>query len=138
MIGVKQVEQPGKGVERFYPPEMTFPLTAFLVPNTSLRDEHADVTAPRECTLQLVDPIMVRSVGPPGTPMAVECDLTTPLAYMWSRTDLNRYRWSGLFHPGEALGRANLMLLRPYEPNKIPVVMVHGLIFPRRSHGFPC
>ena len=47
---------------------------------------------------------------------------------MWSRTDLNRYRWNGLFRPGEALGRANLMLLRPYEPGKIPVVMVHGLI----------
>ena len=47
---------------------------------------------------------------------------------MWSRTDLDRYRWTGLFRPGEALSRANLMLLRPYEPGKIPVVMVHGLI----------
>src|SRR4029077_13338346 len=55
-------------------------------------------------------------------------DLSTPLAYMWSRTDLDRYRWTGLFHPGEALGRANLMLLRPFEAGEIPVVMVHGLI----------
>ena len=47
---------------------------------------------------------------------------------MWSRTDLDRYRWNGLFRPGTAMGRANLMLLRPYEPGKIPVVMVHGLI----------
>ena len=46
---------------------------------------------------------------------------------MWSRTDLSRYRWNGLFRPGEAAGRAGLMLLRPYEPDKIPVVMVHGL-----------
>ena len=47
---------------------------------------------------------------------------------MWSRTDLDRYRWSGLLRPEKALERANLMLIRPYEPGKIPVVMVHGLI----------
>src|SRR5947209_12792357 len=46
---------------------------------------------------------------------------------MWSRTDLSRYRWTGLLRPGEAAERAGLMLLRPYEPDKIPVVMVHGL-----------
>ena len=60
--------------------------------------------------------------------LALEVDLTTPLAYMWSRTDLDRYRWSGLLRPERALERANLLLIRPYEPNKIPVVMVHGLI----------
>ena len=60
--------------------------------------------------------------------IALETDLTTPLAYMWSRTDLDRYRWTGLLRPEQALQRANLMLLRPYEPGKIPVVMVHGLI----------
>ena len=53
--------------------------------------------------------------------------MTTPFAYMWSRSDLNRYRWKGLLRPGDAAERTGLMLLRPYEPNKIPVVMVHGL-----------
>ena len=62
------------------------------------------------------------------TSLALEVDLTTPLAYMWSRTDLDRYRWTGLLRPEQALERANLLLIRPYEPGKIPVVMVHGLI----------
>ncbi len=35
--------------------------------------------------------------------IALETDLTTPLAYMWSRTDLDRYRWSGLLRPEQAL-----------------------------------
>jgi pimeloyl-ACP methyl ester carboxylesterase len=128
LIGIHHADQASKdGVERFYPPEMAFPLTAFLVPNSRLNDPNADVEDVRECTLQLVDPVQVPVVGrEPGLP--VESDFTGPLAYMWSRTDLNRYRWTGLFRPGEALGRANLMLLRPYEPNKIPVVMVHGLV----------
>jgi pimeloyl-ACP methyl ester carboxylesterase len=125
LIAIHRADQPGKGAERFYPPEMAFPLTAYLVPNSRLRDDPADDF--RECRLELKDPVQERTVGT-GTVMHVESDFTTPLAYMWSRTDLNRYRWTGLLRPGEALERANLMLLRPYEPNKIPVVMVHGLI----------
>src|SRR5262249_27139349 len=97
------------------------PLTAVLYPNTRLRDQPA-TNGPRECTLALVDPIQVNRDA-----MSLETDITTPLAYMWSRTDLSRYRWTGLLRPGEAAGRAGLMLLRPYEPGKIPVVMVHGL-----------
>ena len=53
--------------------------------------------------------------------------MSTPLAYMWSRTDLSRYVWTGLLRPGRAGERSGLMLLRPYEPDKIPIVMVHGL-----------
>jgi pimeloyl-ACP methyl ester carboxylesterase len=124
-------------LERFYPAEMAFPLTACLVPNSRLRDPSVDITEARECTLELVDPVRERAVGPrprdvmPGQQpnlIALEADLTTPLAYMWSRTDLDRYRWSGLLRPEHALERANLLLIRPYEPGKIPVVMVHGLI----------
>ena len=128
LIGIHHPKNPGKDLERFYPPEMAFPLTGFLKPNSRLRDQNPDDTKPRECTLELVDPLKVRRVGSPPAELPVEADVTTPLAYMWSRTDLNRYRWSGLFRPGKEMGRANLMLLRPYEPGKIPVVMVHGLV----------
>jgi pimeloyl-ACP methyl ester carboxylesterase len=114
--------------ERFYPPEMAFALTAFLSPDSRLRDDQVDATQRRECTLWLLDPIHTRTVGTKPNVLALEIDLTTPLAYMWSRTDLDRYRWTGLLHPEQALERANLLLIRPYEPNKVPVVMVHGLI----------
>ncbi|HEV3167236.1 MAG TPA: hypothetical protein VGZ22_24720 [Isosphaeraceae bacterium] len=128
LIGVRRTDHPGKAEDRFYPAEMAFPLTAFLRPNSRLRDPVVEIEGVRECTLELVDPVRVRTVGPPNAPLAVEADLSTPLAYMWSRTDLNHYRWTGLLRPGEAGERAGLMLLRPYEPNKIPVVMVHGLV----------
>ena len=64
LIGVHNTEQPGKeGPERFYPPEMAFPLTAFLVPNSRLRDPAADIAPPRECRLELVDPVRNPVVG---------------------------------------------------------------------------
>jgi pimeloyl-ACP methyl ester carboxylesterase len=130
MIGVRRADQSNtkqaRELDKFYPPEMAFPLTAVLRPTKSLR-EVVDPDAVRECTIDLMDPVQTRAEGNGADAIGLEADLTTPLAYMWSRTDLSRYRWSGLFRPGEAAGRAGLMLLRPYEPDKIPVVMVHGL-----------
>ena len=125
--GNKKGERPPQ--ERFYPAEMAFPLTAFLVPNSRLNDANVDINEGRECTLWLLDPVR-NAYGRRRSPtsLALEIDLTTPLAYMWSRTDLDRYRWTGLLRPEQALERANLLLIRPYEPGKIPVVMVHGLI----------
>ncbi|MGE3818963.1 MAG: esterase/lipase family protein [Isosphaeraceae bacterium] len=124
LIAVRQAREGDK----LYPSETAFPLTAFLRPNSRLRDDGDSSDLPRACTMELVDPLQVRQVGTPPAQLPVEADLTTPLAYMWSRTDLNRYRWTGLFRPEQGLERANLMLLRPYERGKIPVVMVHGLI----------
>ncbi len=127
LVGIRKTATPPEGVERFYPPELAFPLTAFLRPNSRLRDPGEAVEPPRECTLELIDPVRSRTVGEAPATMPVETDLSTPLATMWSKTDLSRYRWTGLLRPGEAAGRAGLMLVRPYEPGKIPVVMVHGL-----------
>src|SRR5271165_1628492 len=131
LIGVritdpKKDERPPQ--ERFYPDEMAFPLTAFLAPNSRLRDSSETVDEARKCTLELKDPVRERAVGQPPNRIALETDLTTPLAYMWSRTDLEKFRWSGLLRPEQGLQRANLLMIRPYEPGKIPVVMVHGLI----------
>jgi pimeloyl-ACP methyl ester carboxylesterase len=127
LVGVRKTERAEQSQDRFYPPEMAFPLTAFLRPNSRLRDPNNDVDDVRDCTLDLLDPVQIRSVLLGDAALAVEADLTTPLAYMWSRTDLSRYRWTGLLRPGKVADRAGLMLLRPYEPGKIPVVMVHGL-----------
>ena len=128
LIGIHHPDKPGTGAEKFYPAEMAFPLTGYLRPNSRLRDTVDTATGPRECTLELIDPVQTHVVGSAPSQFPVEADLTTPLAYMWSRTDLRRFQWNGLFRPGSAMHRANLMLLRPYEPGKIPVVMVHGLV----------
>jgi pimeloyl-ACP methyl ester carboxylesterase len=114
--------------ERFFPDEMAFPMTAYLVPTRQLKDSHMDQRESRVCRLQLLDPIRQQTVDGRRDGLAMQIDLTTPLAYMWSRTDLDRYRWAGLVRPEKHLERANLLLIRPYDPEKIPVVMVHGLI----------
>lgn len=127
LIGIRKSGPETEGVERFYPPEMAFPFTAVLRPNSRLRDPMVPIEDARECTLDLLDPIRYQTVGNGPGAIALESDFTTPLAYTWSKTDLSKFRWTGLLRPGEVGERAGLMLLRPYEPGKIPVVMVHGL-----------
>lgn len=129
LIAVRETLTDKKGnrdrSEQFYPFEMAFPLTAFLVPNSRLSDARPAQGEARVCRLELIDPIQRQTVS---NEFPMEIDLTTPLAYMWSHTDLERFRWVGLVRPDSTLERANLLLIRPYEPGKIPVVMVHGLI----------
>ena len=96
---------------------MAFPLTAFLVPNSRLARPQRRHQEARDCTLKLYrSRARPRSSARNRNKIALEIDLTTPLAYMWSRTDLDRYRWTGLLRPEHALERANLLLIRPYEP----------------------
>ena len=125
LIAIRKSDRSGPGAEKFHPSEMAFPLTAFLRPVSRLRETRGD--DPRECVLELVDPVRQTKVGA-APELPVESDLTTPLAYMWSKADLSKYRWSGLLRPEQNMDRAGLMLIRPYEPGKIPVVMVHGLV----------
>lgn len=127
LIAVRRTPNPGEGPDKFYPQEMAFPLTATLDLQARLKD-HVQADPEWDFTLDLLDPVRTRVVGDSTSPLSLEIDHTTPLAYMWSRTDLRRYSYQGLLRPGTVGERAGLMLLRPYEPGKIPVVMVHGLI----------
>ena len=55
-------------------------------------------------------------------------DITLPWALLLSETkDLRDAGWTGLVRPGEAMRPARLYLMEPYQPDKIPLVMVHGL-----------
>ena len=118
-------------LERFLPSEAAFPLTAFMHPKSRL-EQPLDKKGDEEFVVELIDPIRFRQVGSdPKALLPLEFDLTTPLAYMWSKSeqfrDADREKISNLIKPGDLSKKSGLTLLRPYETGKIPVVMVHGL-----------
>ena len=118
-------------LERFLPTEAAFPLTAFMHSKSRL-EQPLDKKGDEEFVVELIDPIRFRQVGSdPKALLPLEFDLTTPLAYMWSKSeqfrDADREKISNLIKPGDLSKKSGLTLLRPYEPGKIPVVMVHGL-----------
>ena len=123
--------------EKYYPPGLSFPVTAFL----RLLPDEDDATQPsghrHRAVLELHDPMGASdtSVGPRLVPL--ETDLSTPLAYFLQTASkskgselpvsLEQLATLGLLRPDKSQAIRGLYLLQPYEPEKIPVVLVHGL-----------
>ena len=77
--------------------------------------------------LELHDPLDAKDIVVGDRRVPLESDLSTPLAYFLDRPKLNQLADYGLIRPDRAAALTGLYMLQPYEPNKIPVVLVHGL-----------
>jgi pimeloyl-ACP methyl ester carboxylesterase len=108
----------------FYPREVSFPVTAFFRFDGSV----ADLGAHRSGRLELYNPLTIQRVEVNGRSIPLETDLTTPLAYFLSRTDLEGIEYTGFINADKVQKRSGIYMFEPYQPGKIPVVMVHGLL----------
>ncbi|MGJ8634557.1 MAG: esterase/lipase family protein [Luteolibacter sp.] len=55
-------------------------------------------------------------------------DWTAPIDFFWYMTDLDNLRIQNVLLPDRFIQETGLYFLEPYDPTKIPVVMVHGLV----------
>ncbi len=137
MIAVRRsddsAEEPARA--KYYPPGLSFPVTAFLRPLTKIDRTTGQMRERNQCVLELYDPLSNDETIVGGRLVPLESDLTTPLAHFLSRPEMNvDLATLGLLRPDELLkvqpGKPRmkgLFMVQPYEPGKIPVVMVHGL-----------
>jgi pimeloyl-ACP methyl ester carboxylesterase len=77
--------------------------------------------------LELYDPFEQSEVAVAGHDVPLEADITTPLAYFLSNPSFRRLDTYGLLWPDRIRKVSGLYMVHPYEPGKIPVVMIHGL-----------
>ncbi len=120
---------------RYYPPGLSYPVTAFLRPIVEDPRGAPPSGPPRRGALELYDPLTTSDIAVAGVQVPLESDVTTPLAYFLSSINLESVATAGLLRPDLLLaGRPNasapimgLYMVQPYEPGKIPVIMVHGL-----------
>jgi hypothetical protein len=118
---------PERPKEQFYPPGLAFPVTAFM---RLLPDEGGDTLRPgarHRALIELHDPLASNDITLGHRRVPLESDLSTPLAYFLDRPVLNRLADYGLLRPEQAQSLTGLYMLQPYQPEKIPVVLVHGL-----------
>ena len=64
-----------------------------------------------------------------GRRVPLETDLSTPIAYLLNQPEFREQdlATAGFLNPGKAEEAKGLYLLEPYDPRKVPVLMVHGL-----------
>lgn len=123
LIAVRTKKDTGAATERYYPPDLSFPVTAFLRIRDARRNREMSAS------LELYDPLANTDTRVKGRAVPLESDLSTPLAYFLNNPAFqdNDIATSGLLNPGESQKVKGLYMLEPYQPGKIPVVMVHGL-----------
>jgi pimeloyl-ACP methyl ester carboxylesterase len=135
LIAVRRGYAGEPAATRFYPPQLSFPVTAFLrpLPRTVLPDGQG---APRyQGVLELYDPLSTTHVEVTRQHVSLEGDLSTPVAYFLSQPELESLAWVGLLRPERLMALRpdrpepimGLYMAQPYEPGKIPVLLVHGL-----------
>jgi len=81
----------------------------------------------RHCEVVLLDPLENDTVSLGGSTYPLAGDHQGPLALTLADLDLGKRDGRGIFEPKEEEPAVRLARLEPFNPNKIPVLFIHGL-----------
>jgi pimeloyl-ACP methyl ester carboxylesterase len=125
LVAVRKKHKEMDPSEEFYPEDLSFPVTAFLRVVSAPTAESPTLQA----VLELHDPLDHPTVQVASAQVPLETDLSTPLAHTLNQPSLDDSKLStlGLLKPEKVKSRQGLYMLEPFQADKIPVVMVHGL-----------
>jgi len=114
--------------DRFLPRDAAFNATALLRPDLAAWLGPQPAGTPAD-VLELHDPLRVGTVAIAGQtlPLAANFGAANALAYKIS-ADRGPFALAGFALPSTVLDKADIRLLEPYQPGKMPVLLVHGLI----------
>lgn len=117
--------------ERYFPRRLQTAATAVAVPGGGLAGGAWRRTP---AALTMFDPFTVKTVTTGGRENPLASDRTTPLAVQVTDRNMRLLELTGLFESKFRDGvEAGLYMLGPYQPGKIPVVLVHGLFSSPRA-----
>ncbi len=136
LIAIRARQDSNDPGEQFMPPLLSFPITAFLRVLPDVQDQATSSRRRHVALLELYDPLVSSDIEIASRRVPLETDLSTPLAYFLNdpqlnpnnpEINLNEIATQGLLRPDKTQTDTGLYMLQPYEPGKIPVLMVHGL-----------
>jgi pimeloyl-ACP methyl ester carboxylesterase len=111
----------------YYPKKgLTFPVSA------AIHFEPTEPVAsgnPRQVTFALYDTNKVESITVRGRELTVAADFTAPFALLISKSKLSALLGLSRMIQTEDFDKsAGFSMVQPYDPNKIPIITVHGLL----------
>jgi pimeloyl-ACP methyl ester carboxylesterase len=113
-------------VGRIAPDSPNAPLAGFSVPLTLLALPNDSPTAC--CKAALVDPTRIQAVRTGYGDLPVAMDLEAPLDATTATGPRLGAGLVNLLRPGRFTGRPRIVFLQPFDPDKRPLVLVHGLM----------
>jgi pimeloyl-ACP methyl ester carboxylesterase len=113
------------GIDKgYYVAKLRFPVTALIRFEGGL----ANLDQPNAARLELYNPRTIQTAQLGGHAIPLEADLTTPLAKFLDQYPAETVALTGFFRADKIRGQAGVKFLEPYQPGKIPVLLVHGLL----------
>jgi hypothetical protein len=110
------------------PRKQFFPLVGVSVPVTATVDfasPRSGAKKVRDVTFALRDPTRMETVKVAGTQRPLAADFAAPIAYYPNPGLLGL---QAMLRPAKYRERSGLYILEPYDPDRIPLVFVHGLL----------
>ncbi len=113
--------------EGYYPDGLSYAVSAMMRCPEPLNGGRAGEAT--TCVLEFFDPLAANQVQLASQWIPLETDLTTPLAYFLDSPEFRKRNAAtdGLLNPNDTQSKRGLYMLEPYDPERIPVLMVHGL-----------
>lgn len=81
----------------------------------------------RRCVASVLDPLASETVVFNGHRHPLAADFTAPLALALAELNPRKMEVERMFRPEQFKGSTRLARLQPYDPAKIPVLLIHGL-----------
>lgn len=129
LIAIRRQHEHERPEESYYPDGLALPMTAFfrVLPSRSLSDSGNNLQL--VCSIELIEPLLTTDIEVAGRRAPLESDITIPLAYYLNDplVGTNTVATFALLDANFGNNFEGLYMLEPYDPNKIPVLMVHGL-----------
>ncbi len=127
LIAVRKPSDQTDPKEKYYPDGLSYSVTALM--RCGPRSDNGRMGGSPECVLEFYDPLQANQIQLASHWVPLETDLTTPLAFFLDSPEFrSRNRVTeGLINPNRMQSQRGLFMLEPYDSNRIPVVMVHGL-----------
>lgn len=129
LIAVRKPHSGMSPTEKYYPEGLSFPVTAILrVTNPTVHGASGS-NHRYPCVLELYDPLDATDISLNSRLVPLQTDLSTPLAYFLDNPKFREQTNStlGLLDPSRTDKLRGIYMLEPFDPNRIPVLMVHGL-----------
>ena len=129
LIAVRKQHDDQDAAEQYYPEGLSFPITALLRVASPTQERVPGRASRHHCVLELIDPLESSDVQLAQRLVPLQTDLSTPLAYFLDNPKFREKTDStlGLLDPNRSQHLRGVYMLEPYDPNRIPVLMVHGL-----------
>ncbi len=130
LIAVRRERDESDPREKYYPEGLSFPVTALLrvVPRDA-GSSRKTADHRHHCVLELHDPLAASDLQLAGRLVPLQTDLSTALAYFLDSPQFREKNQAtvGLLNPNKTQGDRGIYMVEPFDPNRIPVLMVHGV-----------